>query len=136
VGQVELDGLLSEREHINDQLQAIIDEATDPWGVKVSLVEIKDVELPQSMQRVMARQAEADRERRAKIIHAEGEMQAAVQLRQAAEQMAQEPIAVQLRYLQTLTEIAAEKNSTIIFPLPVDLVEAFLNRGDRKKPPE
>lgn len=136
VGQVELDGLLSERETINDQLQAIIDEATDPWGVKVTLVEIKDVELPQSMQRVMARQAEADRERRAKIIHAEGEMQAAVQLRQAAEQMAQEPISVQLRYLQTLTEIAAEKNSTIIFPLPVDLIESLINTGGRKKPPE
>lgn len=136
VGQVELDGLLSEREHINDQLQSIIDEATDPWGVKVTLVEIKDVELPQSMQRVMARQAEADRERRAKIIHAEGEMQAAVQLRQAAEQMAQEPISVQLRYLQTLTEIAAEKNSTIIFPLPVDLIDSLINANRNKKPPE
>jgi regulator of protease activity HflC (stomatin/prohibitin superfamily) len=122
VGQVELDELLSERERINEELQHIIDQETDPWGVKVSITEIKDVELPQVMQRVMSRQAEADRERRAKIIHAEGELQAAVQLRQAAEQMAHEPIALQLRYLQTLVEISAENNSTIIFPLPVDLV--------------
>ncbi|MCI0714614.1 MAG: slipin family protein [Chloroflexi bacterium] len=122
VGQVELDELLSERERINEELQHIIDQETDPWGVKVSITEIKDVELPQVMQRVMSRQAEADRERRAKIIHAEGELQAAVQLRQAAEQMAHEPIALQLRYLQTLVEIAAENNSTIVFPLPVDLI--------------
>jgi regulator of protease activity HflC (stomatin/prohibitin superfamily) len=126
VGQVELDELLSERERINEDLQHIIDQETDPWGVKVSITEIKDVELPQVMQRVMARQAEADRERRAKIIHAEGELQAAVQLRQAAEQMAHEPIALQLRYLQTLVEIAAENNSTIVFPLPVDLISPVI----------
>lgn len=126
VGQVELDDLLAERERINTELQKIIDEATDPWGVKVSLVEIKDVELPSVMQRVMARQAEADRERRAKVIHAEGELQAAMQLRQAAAEMSQEPIALQLRYLQTLTEIAAENNSTIIFPLPIELLEALI----------
>ncbi|MCB9438582.1 MAG: slipin family protein [Anaerolineales bacterium] len=132
VGQGELDDLLSQREHINDQLQSIIDQATDPWGVKVSLVEIKDVELPGTMQRVMARQAEADRERRAKIIHAEGELQAAKQLRQAAEEMASEPTALQLRYLQTLSEISAEHNSTIIFPLPMDLISAFIKQ---QKPP-
>lgn len=126
VGQVELDELLSERERINEELQHIIDQETDPWGVKVSITEIKDVELPQVMQRVMSRQAEADRERRAKIIHAEGELQAAVQLRQAAEQMAHEPIALQLRYLQTLVEIASENNSTIVFPLPIDLVEPII----------
>ncbi len=130
VGQAELDGLLAEREHINDQLQAIIDDATDPWGVKVSLVEIKDVELPAVMQRVMARQAEADRERRAKIIHAQGELEAAKQLREAADQMALSPISVQLRYLQTLTEIAAENNSTIVFPLPIDLVMNLLKPTD------
>lgn len=126
VGQGELDDLLSQRERINDQLQTIIDQATDPWGVKVSLVEIKDVELPATMQRVMARQAEADRERRAKIIHAEGELQAAKQLSQAAKEMAEEPVALQLRYLQTLSEISAEHNSTIIFPLPMDLIAAFM----------
>lgn len=126
VGRVELDELLSQRDRINDELQGMIDEATDPWGIKVSLVEIKDVELPAVMQRVMARQAEADRERRAKIIHAQGEMEAAKELREAAEQMAQAPMALQLRYLQTLTEIAAENNSTIIFPLPIDLIEAML----------
>jgi regulator of protease activity HflC (stomatin/prohibitin superfamily) len=135
VGQIDLDELLSERDRINEELQNIIDEQTDPWGVKVSVVEIKDVELPQSMQRMMARQAEADRERRAKIIHAEGELQAAVQLRQAAEQMSSEPIALQLRYLQTLTEISAEKNSTIIFPLPIDILEALSGRGSTEPPP-
>lgn len=131
VGQVELDELLSERERINNELQTIIDQETDPWGVKISIVEIKDVELPAQMQRVMARQAEADRERRAKIIHAEGELQAAVQLRQAAEHMAEEPMSLQLRYLQTLVEIAAENNSTIIFPLPIDLVEPLTSALDR-----
>ncbi|GIK62728.1 MAG: membrane protein [Chloroflexota bacterium] len=132
IGQHELDQLLSQRERINEELQKVIDEQTEPWGIKVSVVEIKDVELPQSMQRVMARQAEADRERRAKIIHAEGELQAAIQLRQAAEQMANEPIALQLRYLQTLTEIAVEKNSTILFPIPIDILEAFMERGGSK----
>lgn len=133
VGQIQLDELLSQRERINEQLQTIIDEQTDPWGIKVSVVEIKDVELPQTMQRIMARQAEADRERRAKIIHAEGELQAAVQLRQAAAQMAEEPMSLTLRYLQTLTEIAAEKNSTIIFPLPIEMMEVFLRKQSDNK---
>lgn len=147
VGQAELDELLSERERINEQLQNVIDQETDPWGVKVSIVEIKDVELPAVMQRVMARQAEADRERRAKVIHAEGELQAAVQLAEAARTMAADPMSLQLRYLQTLSEIAAEHNSTIIFPLPIDLVgpiiEAVKAAGDDlprvsldKEPPE
>jgi regulator of protease activity HflC (stomatin/prohibitin superfamily) len=126
LGQVELDQLLSERENINQRLQTIIDEQTEPWGVKVSIVEVKDVELPQSMQRAMARQAEAEREKRAKVIHAEGEFQASQQLQNAAAIIAQEPIAIQLRYLQTLTEISAEKNSTIIFPLPMDLIAAVI----------
>ncbi len=122
LGQSELDELLQHRESINSKLQQIIDEATEPWGVKVSIVEVKDVELPQPMQRAMARQAEAEREKRAKIIHAEGEFQAAQQLRNAANTISQEPAAIQLRYLQTLTEIAVEKNSTIIFPVPIDLL--------------
>lgn len=132
VGQVELDELLAERDQINDKLQSLIDAATEPWGVKVAQVELKDVELPAVMQRVMARQAEADRERRAKIIHAEGELQAAVQLREAAAQMSQEPISVQLRYLQTLTEIAAEHNSTIIFPVPIDLLASLIEVTKRQ----
>ena len=135
IGQHELDQLLSQRERINEELQKVIDEQTEPWGIKVSVVEIKDVELPQSMQRVMARQAEADRERRAKIIHAEGEFQAAIQLRQAAQEMSNEPISLQLRYLQTLTEIAVEKNSTILFPIPIDILEAFIGRGVSKDQP-
>jgi len=122
IGQVELDELLSQRERVNQRLQGIIDAETEPWGVKVSIVEIKDVELPPQMQRAMARQAEAEREKRAKIIHAEGEMQAAQQLREAATTIAAEPAALQLRYLQTLTEIAVEKNSTIIFPVPIDFL--------------
>ncbi len=122
IGQVELDELLSQRERVNQRLQSIIDAETEPWGVKVSIVEIKDVELPPQMQRAMARQAEAEREKRAKIIHAEGEMQAAQQLREAATTIAAEPAALQLRYLQTLTEIAVEKNSTIIFPVPIDFL--------------
>jgi regulator of protease activity HflC (stomatin/prohibitin superfamily) len=122
IGQVELDELLSHRERVNTTLQHIIDEQTGPWGVKVSVVEIKDVELPPQMQRAMARQAEAEREKRAKIIHAEGESLAAQQLLQAASTMTQEPAALQLRYLQTLTEIAVEKNSTIIFPVPLDIL--------------
>lgn len=126
LGQVELDQLLSEREYINQRLQTIIDEQTDPWGVKVSVVEVKDVELPQSMQRAMARQAEAEREKRAKVIHAEGEFQASQQLQNAAAIIAEQPIAIQLRYLQTLTEISSEKNSTIIFPLPMDLIGALM----------
>ncbi|GAB4428179.1 MAG: slipin family protein [Anaerolineae bacterium] len=122
IGQVELDELLSQRERVNQRLQSIIDAETEPWGVKVSIVEIKDVELPPQMQRAMARQAEAEREKRAKIIHAEGELQAAQQLREAAMTIAAEPAALQLRYLQTLTEIAVEKNSTIIFPVPIDFL--------------
>jgi regulator of protease activity HflC (stomatin/prohibitin superfamily) len=127
IGEAHLDELLSQRERINDQLAHIIDEATEPWGIKVSQVEVKDVELPATMQRAMARQAEAEREKRAKIIHAEGEFQAAQQLREAANTMAGEPTALQLRYLQTLTEISAEKNSTIIFPIPIDIITAFMD---------
>ena len=127
VGQRELDELLAQREDVNHDLQHIIDEQTDPWGVKVSIVEIKDVELPEVMKRAMARQAEAEREKRAKIIHASGEFEAAEQLLQAAQLIAQEPSTLQLRYLQTLTEISVEKNSTIIFPLPIDLIEPILS---------
>ncbi|MCU0492007.1 MAG: slipin family protein [Chloroflexaceae bacterium] len=126
VGQVELDELLAKREKINQKLQQIIDEQTEPWGIKVTIVEIKDVELPQSMQRAMAKQAEAEREKRAKIIHAEGELQASKALADAADIIAREPVTLQLRYLQTLTEIAVEKNSTIIFPLPIDTIKPFV----------
>src|SRR5215204_6038956 len=126
LGQSALDDLLSEREKINQQLARIIDEQTEPWGIKVSVVEVKDVELPQSMQRAMARQAEAEREKRAKIIHAEGEFQASQQLAAAAEVINQNPVTIQLRYLQTLTEIGAEKNTTVVFPLPIDLIDAFM----------
>jgi regulator of protease activity HflC (stomatin/prohibitin superfamily) len=122
LGQVELDGLLAEREQLNQQLQQILDTQTDPWGIKVSAVEVKHVDLPQDMQRAMARQAEAEREKRAKIIHAEGELIASEKLSQAASVLSREPGAMTLRYLQTLNEIAAEQNSTIIFPLPVDLL--------------
>jgi len=122
LGQVELDGLLSERESLNQQLQQILDTHTDPWGVKVSSVEVKHVDLPVDMQRAMARQAEAEREKRAKIIHAEGEYIASEKLSEAAGIMSRQPLAPVLRYLQTLTEIAGEKNSTIVFPLPMDLV--------------
>ena len=125
IGEAEMDEVLSERDRINERLALIVDEATEPWGIKVSRVEIKDVELPPTMQRAMARQAEAEREKRAKIIHAEGEFQAAQQLREAAGTIAEEPIALQLRYLQTLTEVAAEKNSTLIFPVPIDVFSAF-----------
>ncbi|HYY89790.1 MAG TPA: slipin family protein [Chloroflexota bacterium] len=127
LGQSDLDHLLAEREKINQELQRVIDEQTDAWGVKVTSVEVRDVELPQSMQRAMARQAEAEREKRAKIIHAEGEYSASQQLANAAQVIGSQPATLQLRYLQTLTEIAAEKNSTIIFPLPLDIVEPFLN---------
>jgi len=125
LGQSELDELLTKREKLNMMLQKIIDEHTDPWGVKVSVVEIKEVELAEEMKRSMAAQAEAERERRAKIIHAEGEMQASEKLTEAAAIIGREPAAIQIRYLQTLTEIAAEKNSTIIFPLPIELFKAF-----------
>jgi regulator of protease activity HflC (stomatin/prohibitin superfamily) len=131
LGQSDLDELLSQRDKINAELQRIIDEQTEPWGIKVSVVEIRDVELPQSMQRAMARQAEAEREKRAKIIHAQGEFEASERLSEAAAIIGQQPATLQLRYLQTLTEIAAEKNSTIIFPLPVDLLNAFINIGAR-----
>lgn len=126
LGQSELDELLSQRDDINRRLQQIIDEQTEPWGVKVSIVEIKDLELPQAMQRAMARQAEAEREKRAKVIHAEGELQASRELAEAARIMATEQGALQLRYLQTLTEISAENNSTIIFPLPIELFQGLL----------
>ena len=126
VGQAELDELLSEREQINNRLQEIIDEHTDPWGIKVSTVEVKDVELPDGMKRAMARQAEAERERRAKIINAEGEFQAAERLAQAADIIGKHPAAIQLRFLQTLTEVATEHNSTTIFPVPIDLFQPFM----------
>ncbi len=126
LGQVELDGLLSERESLNKELQQILDTQTDPWGVKVSAVEVKHVDLPPDMQRAMARQAEAEREKRAKIIHAEGEYMASEKLAEAAGVIAQEPLAVTLRYLQTATEVAGEKNSTLVFPLPMDLIKALM----------
>ena len=129
LGQSELDELLSQREKLNETLQRIIDEQTDPWGIKVSAVEIKEVELDETMKRSMAAQAEAERDRRAKIIHAEGELQASEKLAQAGAVMAKEPVTLQLRYLQTLTEIASERNSTLIFPLPIDLISMFMNRG-------
>jgi len=129
LGQAELDELLSARDKINQQLQAIIDHHTDPWGIKVSLVEVKHVDLPVEMQRAMARQAEAERERRAKVIHAEGEFQASQKLAEAAEIISKQPAALQLRYLQTLTEIASENNSTTIFPVPIDLVKPFLEKN-------
>lgn len=128
LGQSELDAVLSNREEINGRLQKIIDEQTEPWGVKVSSVEIKDVELPQSMQRAMAKQAEAEREKRAKVIHAEGELQASKSLAEAAAALGSQPSSMQLRYLQTLSEIAVEKNSTIVFPVPVDLVSLLLKK--------
>ena len=131
LGQSSLDDLLSEREKINEQLQRIIDEQTEPWGVKVSIVEVKDVELPQTMQRAMARQAEAEREKRAKVIHAEGEYQASQTLAQAAQVIDRNPVTIQLRYLQTLTEIGAEKNTTVVFPLPIDIFAAFAQHRPR-----
>jgi regulator of protease activity HflC (stomatin/prohibitin superfamily) len=126
LGKAELDELLAKREDLNDQLQAVIDELTEPWGVKVTLVEIKDVDLPDQMQRAMARQAEAERVRRAKVINAEGEFQASEKLSQAAEVIARHPIAYQLRLLQTMTEVAAEKNSTLVLPIPVELFRPFM----------
>jgi regulator of protease activity HflC (stomatin/prohibitin superfamily) len=135
VGQGELDELLAKRDLINQKLQKIIDEQTEPWGIKVTIVEVKDVELPQNMQRAMAKQAEAEREKRAKLIHAEGELQASRALAQAAEIMAKEPVTLQLRYLQTLTEIAAEKNSTIIFPLPIEIIRPLIDAANRSGMP-
>jgi len=136
LGQSELDELLTAREKINQTLQRIIDEHTDPWGVKVSTVEIKDVELPEQMRRMMSAQAEAERERRAKIIHADGEFQASERLAQAGTVIAREPTTLQLRYLQTLTEIASERNSTIIFPLPINIFEAFARMRTETNPEE
>jgi regulator of protease activity HflC (stomatin/prohibitin superfamily) len=135
LGQLQLDDLLTNRDKINAELQKIIDAQTEPWGVKVSVVEVKNVDLPVEMQRAMAKQAEAERERRAKVIHAEGEMQASAKLAEAATVMATAPNAIQLRYLQTLTEIATEKNSTIIFPVPIDIIDSlknFLDRGGKQ----
>ncbi len=129
LGEVELDDLLSQREKLNLRLQSILDEHTEPWGIKVTKVEVKQVDLPQEMQRAIARQAEAERERRAKIINADGEYQAAEKLRDAAAMMQQEPAAITLRYLQTLTEIGAEKNTTIVFPLPVDLLTSLFSHS-------
>ena len=130
-GQAELDELLSEREQINSRLQEILDQQTDPWGIKVTTVELKHIDLPQEMQRAMARQAEAERERRAKVINAEGEFQAAQKLADASAVIGQHPMALQLRFLQTLTEVASENNSTTIFPLPIDLLAPFLKRTEK-----
>jgi regulator of protease activity HflC (stomatin/prohibitin superfamily) len=133
LGQVELDDLLAERERLNHQLQQILDQHTDPWGVKVSAVEVKHVDLPPDMQRAMARQAEAEREKRAKIIHAAGELEASAKLTQAANVIATQPVTITLRYLQTLTEIASEKNSTIVFPLPIEFMSVLMGLGTDKK---
>lgn len=129
-GQAELDELLSERDDINRRLQEIIDQQTEPWGVKVRAVEVKQIDLPTDMQRAMAKQAEAEREKRSKVIHAEGEFQAAERLAEASRVLATQPGSIQLRYLQTLSEIATENSSTIVFPLPIDLISKFLNRGE------
>jgi regulator of protease activity HflC (stomatin/prohibitin superfamily) len=129
LGQHELDELLAQRDRINQQLQRIIDEGTEPWGIKVTLVEVRDVVLPESMKRAMAKQAEVERERRAKVINAEGEYQAAEKLVMAAEKIATQPVALQLRYLQALTEVATEQNSTTIFPIPIDLLTPFLRKA-------
>jgi len=133
LGQAELDTLLAERDKVNEKLQKIIDEDTEPWGIKVTKVEVKNVDIPQEMQRAIARQAEAERERRAKVIHADGELQAAERLRQAADEISKQPTAVQLRFLQTLTEVAAEKNSTLVFPVPIDLLSPFIDKAAKEK---
>ncbi len=133
LGMAELDELLSEREKINEQLQKVIDQQTDPWGIKVSTVEVKDVEIPQGMQRAMAAQAEAERERRAKVINAEGEFQAAERLSNAAEIMAKHPASIQLRFLQTIKEAASEKASTFVIPVPIDLIKSFMELEKKKK---
>lgn len=133
VGQSELDELLAHRDRLNDKIQGVVDEGTNPWGIKVSMVEVKDVELPDTMQRAMAAQAEAERERRAKVVHAEGEYQAAEKLAQAAQVISTQPSALQLRYLQTLSGIATERTNTILFPLPIDMVTPFLGRGTSEK---
>ncbi len=132
LGQFELDELLSAREKINEQLQTILDKHTDPWGIKVGLVEVKHIDLPEAMKRAIARQAEAERERRAKVIHAEGEFQASKKLLQAAQQLGKEPTAIQLRFLQTLVEVAAEQNSTTVFPVPIELFAPILEKWKKK----
>src|SRR5690348_13254495 len=133
VGQFELDEILSEREKVNEKLQVILDQDTEPWGIKVTKVEVKQVDIPESMQRAIARQAEAERERRAKVIAAEGEFQAATRLSEAAAIMEKEPVSIQLRYLQTLTEIGLEKNTTILFPLPIDIISQWMKVSEAKK---
>lgn len=133
VGQSELDDVLAHRERLNEKIQTVVDEGTNPWGVKVSLVEIKDVQLPESMQRSMAAQAEAERDRRAKVVHAEGEYQAAEKLAKAAELIGAQPAAIQLRYLQAMTAIATEKTNTILFPLPLDFMRAFVDIASKSK---
>jgi regulator of protease activity HflC (stomatin/prohibitin superfamily) len=130
-GQGELDELLAERERINSRIQEILDQQTDPWGIKVVLVELKHIDLPQEMQRAMAKQAEAERERRAKVIHAEGEFQASQKLADAAEVISKQPMALQLRFLQSLVEVASEKNSTTIFPVPIDLLAPFIKKDNQ-----
>lgn len=131
LGEVDLDDLLSKREKLNIKLQEILDQHTDAWGIKVSLVEVKQVDLPTEMQRAIARQAEAERDKRAKVIHAEGEFQAAARIREAAEVIAGEPIALQLRYLQTLADIGNEKNTTIVFPIPIDIIQTWLKKSQQ-----
>ncbi len=133
VGQSEMDELLAQRDKLNEKIQAVVDEGTNPWGIKVSMVEVKDVEMPDTMKRAMAAQAEAERERRAKVVHAEGEYQAAEKLAGAAKVISTQPIALQLRYLQTLASIATERTNTILFPLPIDMVAPFLSRGSSEK---
>ena len=132
VGQFELDEILSEREKVNSKLQLILDQDTDPWGIKVTKVEVKQVDIPESMQRAIARQAEAERERRAKIINADGEFQASARLSQAAEVLEKQPVSIQLRYLQTLAQIGQEKNTTIVFPVPIDLVTYWMQKAGEK----
>jgi regulator of protease activity HflC (stomatin/prohibitin superfamily) len=133
VGQFELDSILSEREKVNAKLQVILDQDTEPWGIKVTKVEVKQVDIPENMQRAIAKQAEAERERRAKVIHADGEFEASTKLAQAAEVLEKQPASIQLRYLQTLTEIGVEKNTTIIFPLPIDVITQWVNSLGPKK---
>ncbi len=133
LGQFELDDLLAQRDKINHELQMIIDQHTEPWGIKIANVEVKQIDLPPEMQRAMAKQAEAERERRAKVVHAEGELQASVKLGEAAAVIERNPIALQLRYLQTLTEIASENSSTVIFPLPMEMLKPFLNMNNNNK---
>ena len=132
VGQFELDSILSEREKVNAKLQQILDQDTEPWGIKVTKVEVKQVDIPENMQRAIARQAEAERERRAKIIHAEGEFEASQKLADAAEVLEKQPASIQLRYLQTLTEIGVEKNTTIVFPLPIDMISQWVKQAGNK----